>query len=84
MCGCSEHTESEAITGATAPDAALFSVPDMTCGHCAGTVKSALADKMPGATVEIDIAKRQVRVAGPKDQAETAIREAGYSPELVH
>ncbi|MDE1159337.1 MAG: heavy-metal-associated domain-containing protein [Neorhizobium sp.] len=62
---------------------AFFTVPDMTCGHCEKTVRSALADALPGAVVEIDLATRKVGVEGDATTAENAIREAGYSPEKV-
>ncbi len=60
---------------------AIFTVPDMTCGHCEKTVRGALADALPGAAVEIDLPAHRVIVEGDAAKAEEAIREAGYSPE---
>ncbi|EUB95272.1 Heavy metal transport/detoxification protein [Rhizobium sp. CF080] len=60
---------------------AIFTVPDMTCGHCEKTVRGALADALPGAAVAIDLAAQRVTVEGDAVKAEDAIREAGYSPE---
>lgn len=60
---------------------AIFSVPDMTCGHCEKTVRGALAEALPGAAVAIDLAAKKVTIEGDAVKAEEAIREAGYSPE---
>lgn len=60
---------------------AIFTVPDMTCGHCEKTVRGALADALPGAAVAIDLVAQRVTVEGDAVKAEDAIREAGYSPE---
>lgn len=61
----------------------IFSVADMTCGHCEKTVRGALADVLPGADVRIDLAHQRVTVEGDADVAEAAIRDAGYSPERI-
>ncbi|MFC3163374.1 heavy-metal-associated domain-containing protein [Ciceribacter thiooxidans] len=61
----------------------LFRVEDMTCGHCAKSVKTALADALPGAEVSVDLVSHEVRVAGDAAKAEAAIREAGYTPERI-
>ncbi|MEB0109717.1 heavy-metal-associated domain-containing protein, partial [Pseudomonas sp. MH9.3] len=55
MCGCSTHT-SQASDAAASAGAILFSVPDMTCGHCGGAITAAFAEKLPGVPVEIDLA----------------------------
>ena len=62
---------------------AIFSVPDMTCGHCEKTVRAALAKELPDADVSIDLTAHRVTVEGDRAKAEDAIREAGYSPEAV-
>ena len=62
---------------------AIFTVPDMTCGHCEKTVRGALAEALPGAVVAIDLTAKTVAIEGDAAKAEEAIREAGYSPELV-
>ncbi|MCQ1569652.1 heavy-metal-associated domain-containing protein [Neorhizobium galegae] len=61
----------------------IFTVPDMTCGHCEKTVRGALAEALPGAAVAIDLTAKTVTVEGDAGRAEEAIREAGYSPERV-
>jgi copper chaperone CopZ len=58
----------------------LFSVPGITCGHCATAIREAVRC-VPGVDdVDVDIAGKTVRVAG--DGADTAIRaaiaDAGY------
>jgi copper chaperone len=60
---------------------AIFTVPDMTCGHCEKTVRGALEEVLPGAAVTVDLAAHRVTVEGDAAKAEDAIREAGYSPE---
>ncbi|NWJ25217.1 heavy-metal-associated domain-containing protein [Rhizobium sp. RM] len=58
-----------------------FLVPDMTCDHCEKTVRGALAEALPGSSVNIDLAAHTVTVAGDAAKAEDAIRDVGYSPE---
>jgi len=83
MCGCSEHTSTE--TPAATVSGVTFKVEDMTCAHCAGTIKSALKDAMPQAAVSIDIDAQEVTVDGDAEAAAAVIREAGYEPRvLVH
>ncbi len=60
-----------------------FQVSDMTCGHCAATITKAVKAVDGAAEVEIDLTAHRVQVASHVDAAllQTAIREAGYSPE---
>lgn len=62
-----------------------FQVNDMTCGHCASTITSALALLDKGAKVNVDLAMRRVEVTSA-DADETAMRDAikdaGYTPVL--
>src|SRR3546814_3988194 len=85
---CDSHRHHETTTTAAAPAGAgvTFHVSDMTCGHCAGVIRSALEESLPGAAIEIDIAKAQVTVSGDQAKAaEEAIRTAGYTPvEIGH
>lgn len=57
-----------------------FDIPNMTCGHCAGTVKKAIEQADPAASSIIDVAAKKARVetsASPETIA-AAIVEAGY------
>ncbi|MGO8738460.1 heavy metal translocating P-type ATPase [Rhodoblastus sp.] len=65
----------------SAPASTIFSVSDMTCGHCAARVKTAVLSLEPAAEVEVDLASGDVRVTPPAaDPAAVAmaIAEAGY------
>jgi copper chaperone len=59
-----------------------FTVQDMTCGHCAGTITAALKAADPAGACEIDLATKKVRVesALPAERLAKVIRDAGYSP----
>lgn len=61
-----------------------FTVPDMTCGHCVGTITRALRDLDPKAKIDISLADRRVQVDSGLPQADIArqISEAGYTPRL--
>ena len=62
-----------------------FTVPDMTCGHCASTIKRAVNEADAGAKVDVDLSARCVRIDAPRANAnelESAIREAGYTPVM--
>lgn len=65
------------------PEKTTFTVNDMTCGHCVGTIRSALEDALPGSQVEIDLPTHKVSFTGDKAKGEEAIREAGYTPEAA-
>ena len=60
-----------------------FTVNDMTCGHCVGTVRKALEEALPGADVAVDLATHRVSFTGDRARGEEAIREAGYTPEAA-
>lgn len=62
-----------------------LSVPDMTCGHCAATIRKTVLAVDPGASCEVDLESKRVTVGSAKvpSQFVEAIREAGYSPTLV-
>lgn len=62
---------------------ATFRVPDMSCGHCEGAIRTALGQRLPGAPVEVDLDAHTVRVQGDAAQARAAIEEAGYTPEAA-
>lgn len=78
MCGCGKHDEAGA--GTALAQGVTFEVADMTCGHCAGRIRSALESALPGSDVAIDVATRRVTVAGDSAVAAAAITAAGYTP----
>nr|WP_281369213.1 heavy-metal-associated domain-containing protein [Microvirga mediterraneensis] len=57
-------------------------VDDMTCGHCAGTIKKAIEAGLPGTTVEADPASKLVSIRGSTDLTliKALVTEAGYTP----
>lgn len=81
---CSEHDdECTPAVKAAAVQGVTFQVDDMTCGHCAGTIRNAIEVTLPGSAIAIDLDKHQVTVAGNAALAEQAIREAGYEPQRL-
>ena len=60
-----------------------FTVNDMTCGHCVGTVRKALEEALPGAEISVSLETHRVEFTGDKARGEAAIREAGYTPEAA-
>lgn len=56
-------------------------VPDMTCGHCAGTVTRAIKSIDPGADVQVDLRAKTVsaKTTATREQVSKALDEAGYS-----
>lgn len=68
----------------TAPSL-TFRVADMDCGHCAGTIKTAVEKAYPGAKVDADPKSKRVVVSGAADRDKVAatIKSAGYTPEVL-
>lgn len=60
-----------------------FTVNDMTCGHCVGTVRKALEEALPGAEISVSLDTHKVEFTGDRTKGEEAIREAGYTPEAA-
>ena len=59
-----------------------FSVPDMSCGHCASMVTKTVKFVDPNATVEVDVAQKKVRVESTENRSALveALTEAGDPP----
>ncbi|PZU78998.1 MAG: copper chaperone [Rhizobium sp.] len=57
-----------------------FDIRNMTCGHCAGTVKKAIDQADPKASSIIDVGNRTAKVETliPPDAIAAAITEANY------
>ncbi|ANY83959.1 hypothetical protein BB934_37430 (plasmid) [Microvirga ossetica] len=82
MCGCSTHQTQATQTVERDPAALTLRVEDMTCGHCAGTIKTAIETSLPGTSVEADPASKLVSVRGSTDLTtiQALVIEAGYTP----
>jgi len=62
-----------------------FNVPDMSCGHCVGTITKAVQQVAPGASVATDLSAHRVTVDGAADVevVRKAIVEAGYEAQIA-
>lgn len=61
-----------------------FTVNDMSCNHCVGTITKAVQAAFPQARLEFDLAQHKVRVEDVPgvDEVKKVIEEAGYTPQL--
>ncbi len=59
-----------------------LTLPDMSCGHCAGTVTQACRLVDPAARVEIDLGAKAVRIQSARERTDfaEALTDAGYRP----
>ena len=82
MCGCSTHQTQSTQAADRDPTAVVLRVEDMTCGHCAGTIRKAIETGLPGTSVEADPASKLVSVRGSTDLSsiKALVAEAGYTP----
>ncbi|MGE7468692.1 heavy-metal-associated domain-containing protein [Bosea sp. NPDC003192] len=87
MCSCQQHSTTTSAPAPAPGGVISLRVEDMTCGHCAGTIKQAVEGKIPGTSVTADPGSKLVSVEGSADVAaiRSAITAAGYTPsaELV-
>lgn len=86
MCSCQEHSNSRTEAAVKPLDNGVsFRVDDMTCGHCAGTIKKAIETTLPGTTVNADPASKLVTVQGFGDYAaiKSIVLSAGYTPSAA-
>ena len=62
-----------------------FSVPKMSCGHCAAAIAKAIKSVDPQAEVEADIPARQVtvRTSADADKISQVIATAGYESDKL-
>ena len=60
-----------------------FNIPQMSCGHCAQVVASAVREVDPQAKVDVDLASKHVNIDSTADRARivAALTEAGYEPK---
>ena len=82
MCGCSTHQSQSTQTIERDPAALTLRVEDMTCGHCAATIRKAIETGLPGTSVEAYPASKLVSVRGSTDltSIKALVTEAGYTP----
>lgn len=80
MCGCSC---SSTTTETEVANATVFSVPDMSCGHCVSSITKAFGEKLPGVPVVVDLSTRTVSVDAPAGLAKAIIADAGYEATLA-
>ncbi|MBL8333992.1 MAG: heavy-metal-associated domain-containing protein [Rubrivivax sp.] len=61
-----------------------YTVPALSCGHCARAVTEAVHEVDPGARVEVDLTAKQVRVETREstERVQAALSEAGYPPAV--
>ncbi|KSV94839.1 heavy-metal-associated domain-containing protein [Sinorhizobium sp. GL28] len=57
-----------------------LTIPDMTCGHCAGAVEKTVKSVDPNAKVAVDLDSKTASIDSPmaSDAFVSAIQEAGY------
>jgi copper chaperone len=63
------------------PDMPTFQVPGIRCGHCVRAIKEAVRGLDPSAELDVDLARRQVRVRSGRLDAlsvRDALAQAGY------
>lgn len=60
-----------------------FNVPDMTCGHCVGSVDKAIKAVDPDAIAKIDLGTRTVTIetSVAPEVISASITDAGYTNE---
>ncbi|MGU9829134.1 heavy-metal-associated domain-containing protein [Pseudomonas sp. LF242] len=63
----------------------VFNVEGMTCGHCVRAVTQALQSKDPAASVNVNLAAKEVGVESrlSAEQVIELITEEGYSAKLA-
>lgn len=63
----------------------IFSVEGMTCGHCVRAVTQAVQAKDPAASVNVNLAAKEVGVESrlSPDEVISLISEEGYNAKLA-
>ena len=83
MCGCKSN---ETVISLPAVQRTVggvdLQVGDMTCGHCAGKIKTAVEAGLPGTQVRVDLGAKVVSVQGTldKEAVKRIIVQTGYAP----
>ncbi|TWT11629.1 heavy-metal-associated domain-containing protein [Reyranella sp. CPCC 100927] len=60
-----------------------YTVPSMSCGHCAAAIERAVKGIDPQASVSVDVRAKEVSIRSNVEPARLAdaIRGAGYEPQ---
>ena len=61
---CEKHKQQDNAATSLARASVSVRVDDMTCGHCAGTIKDAIESTIPGSKVSANPESRLVSVQG--------------------
>lgn len=82
MCSSHQHQDSHQSDRVHDADALAFRVDDMTCGHCAGTIKKAIESVLPGVEVNANPESKVVSVKGAAEfsKLREIVTAAGYTP----
>lgn len=81
---CEKHRQQDNASTSLAEARVSVRVDDMSCGHCAGTIKEAIESTIPGANVTANPESRLVYVEGAElAKVCEVISLAGYTPEPV-
>lgn len=85
MCTDHQHRDDHKADHARDSNALVLRVDDMTCGHCAGTIKNAIESTLPGTKVHADPESKLVKVTGSADLArlQEIVTSAGYTPSAA-
>ncbi|QOR39647.1 heavy-metal-associated domain-containing protein [Billgrantia diversa] len=62
-----------------------LNVPDMSCNHCVSAISAAIESVDNDASMEFDLAHRQVNVESnaPIEAIKAAVEEAGYPNQVA-
>lgn len=80
---CEKHQDHANDASEPTISGARFKVAEMTCDHCAATIRKAFATTMPGTAISIDLGAREVTVAGDASAAAETLRAAGYESQPI-
>jgi len=85
MCQDHQHQHDHKADHAPDSNALTFRVDDMTCGHCAGTIKKAIESVLPGVEVSANPESKIVSVKGAAEfsKLREIVSAAGYTPSAA-
>lgn len=82
MCSCAQHSNQAETSAVRSENELAFRVDDMACGHCAGSIKQAIENALPGTKVNADPDSKLVTVRGGGDYPtiRSIVSGIGYTP----